>query len=64
MYGFMFTAHTPLLSVYSSKRKNFDFSALLWQDLYIFALVVFELNYDLNVVFYVGFRNFCKNKHR
>ena len=22
MYGFMFTAHTPLLSVYSSNRKN------------------------------------------
>ena len=61
MYGFMFTAHTPLLSVYSSKRKNFNFSALLWQDLYIFALVVFELNYDLNVVFYVGFSDFRKN---
>ena len=40
MSAFMFTVHTPLLSVCSSKQKNFDFSALLWQDLYIFAFVV------------------------
>ena len=61
MSGFMFTAHTPLLSVYSSKRKNFDFSALLSKVLFAFALVVFWLNYDLQVALYVGFRNFRKN---
>lgn len=29
MYGSMFTAHTPLLSVYSSNWKNLDFNALV-----------------------------------
>ena len=38
----------------------FIFSALLSKDLATFALVVFGLNYDLHVVFYVGFRNFRK----
>jgi hypothetical protein len=38
-----------------------DFSALLSKGLYAFAFVVFWLNYDLRVVFYVGFRNFRKN---
>ena len=38
-------------------------SALYLQKVYSLFLVVFELNYDLNVVFLVGFRNFCKNKH-
>ena len=38
----------------------FDFSALLSKVLYAFAFVVFWLNYDLRVVFYVGFRNFRK----
>ena len=61
MYGFMFTAHTPLLSVYSSKRKNFDFSTLLWQDLYIFAFVVSWLIYDHHVALHVGFSDFRKN---
>ena len=40
-----------------------DFSALLPKVLYAFAFVVFWLNYDLRVVFYVGFRNFHKNQH-
>ena len=53
MSGFMFTVHTPLLSVYSSKRKNFDFSALLWQDLYIFAFVVSWLIYDHHVAGFI-----------
>ena len=60
MYGFMFTAHTPLLSVYSSKRKNFDFSALLSKVLFAFALVVFKLIYDLQVALYIGFAIFIK----
>ena len=38
-----------------------DFSALLSKVLYAFAFVVFWLDYDLRVVFYVGFRNFRKN---
>ena len=38
-----------------------DFSILLSKDLYTFALAVSRLNYDLHVVFYVGFRNFSKN---
>ena len=38
-----------------------DFSALLSKSLYTFLLVVFGLDYDLYVVFYVGFRNFRKN---
>ena len=63
MYGFMFTAHTPLLSVYSSKRKMLDFSALLSKVLYTFAFVDFWVNYDRRVVFYVGFHNFRKNQH-
>ena len=46
MYGFMFTAHTPLFSVYSSNWKNLDFNALLWQVLYIFAFVVSWLIYE------------------
>ena len=46
MYGFMFTAHTPLLSVYYSNWKNLDFNALLWQVLYIFAFVVSWLIYE------------------
>ena len=51
--------HRCLYTLYL--RKMLDFSALLWQDLYTFALVVFKLNYDLQVAFYVGFRNFRKN---
>ena len=38
-----------------------NFSALLPKVLCAFALVVLWLNYDLKVVFYVGFRNFRKN---
>ena len=38
-----------------------DFSALLSKVLFAFAFVAFGLNYDLRVVFYVGFRNFRKN---
>ena len=41
--------------------KMLDFSVLLPKVLYPFVLVVFWLNYDLHVVFYVGFRNFRKN---
>ena len=41
----------------------FAFSILLSKVLYAFVLVVFGLNYDLRVAFYVGFRNFRKNKH-
>ena len=37
-----------------------DFSALLSKALFTFAFVVFGLDYDLHVVFYVGFRNFRK----
>ena len=37
-----------------------DFSALLSKDLYAFVLAVSWLNYDLRVVFYLGFRNFRK----
>lgn len=44
-------------------RKMLDFSALLSKVLFTFAFVVFGLDYDLHVVFYVGFRNFRKNKH-
>ena len=40
--------------------KILDFSALLSKGLYTFMLVVSWLNYDLRVVFYVGFRNWCK----
>ena len=39
-----------------------DFRALLPKDLFTFALAAFGLNYDLYAVFYVGFRNFRKNK--
>ena len=35
-----------------------DFCALLSKGLCTFLLIVFELNYDLYVVFYVGFRLF------
>ncbi len=39
-------------------------SAVYFQKSYLpFALVIFRLNYDLHVVFYVGFRNFRKNQH-
>ena len=38
-----------------------NFSALLSKVLFTFAFVVFGFNYDLHVVFYVGFRNFRKN---
>ena len=41
--------------------KMLDFSALLSKVLYAFAFVVFWLNYNLYVVFYVGFHNFRKN---
>ena len=41
-------------------RKMLDFSALLSKVLCAFAFVVFWLNYDLRVVFYVGFRNIVK----
>ena len=41
--------------------KMLDFSALLSKVLFAFAFVVFWLDYDLHVVFYVGFRNFRKN---
>ena len=41
-------------------RKMLDFSALLSKGLFTFVLAVFSLNYDLHVVFYVGFRNFRK----
>ena len=40
--------------------KMLDFSVLRSKDLYTFVLAVSWLNYDLHVVFYVGFRNFCK----
>ena len=43
--------------------KMLDFSALLSKVLYAFAFVVFWLNYDLHVVFYVGFRNFRKTQY-
>ena len=42
-------------------RKVLDFSALLSNVLCAFAFIVFWLNYDLYVVFYVGFRNYRKN---
>ena len=42
--------------------KMLDLSSLLQKGLYAFVFVVFGLNYDLYVVFYVGFRNFRKNK--
>ena len=41
--------------------KMRDFSALHSKALYTFVLAVSWLNYDLYVVFYVGFRNFRKN---
>ena len=41
--------------------KMLDISALLSKVLFTFAFVVFGLDYDLHVVFYVGFRNFRKN---
>ena len=41
--------------------KMLDFSALLSKVLFTFAFVVFGLDYDLHVAFYVGFRNFRKN---
>ena len=37
-----------------------DFSALPSKVSYTFVLAVSWLNYDLHVVFYVGFRNFRK----
>ena len=37
-----------------------DFSILLLKDLYPFLLAVSWLNFDLYVVFYVGFRNLRK----
>jgi hypothetical protein len=40
--------------------KMLDFSALLSKVLYAFAFVVFWINYDLYVVFYVGFCNLRK----
>lgn len=63
MYGSMLTAHALLLSVYSSNWKNFDFSALLWQDFQIFAFVVSWLIYDHYVAFYVGNSDFRKNQY-
>ena len=44
-------------------RKMLDFSVLLSKVLCAFAFVVFWLNYDLHVVFYVGFRNFRKTQY-
>ena len=41
-------------------QKTLDFSALLSKVLFTFAFVVFGLDYDLPVVFYVGFRNIVK----
>ncbi len=43
--------------------KMLDFSALLSKDLYTFVLAVSWRNYDLHVVFYVGFRNFRKTQY-
>ena len=40
-----------------------NFSTLLSIGLYTFVLVAVRLNYDLHVVFYVGFHNFRKNQH-
>ena len=40
--------------------KLLDFSALPSKVLFTLAFVAFRLNYDLHVVFYVGFRNFRK----
>ena len=51
--------HLSLFTIHL--RKMLDFSALLSKALYAFVFVVFGLDYDLHVVFYVGFRNFCKN---
>ena len=55
--------HTPPLSIYIHLRKMLDFSVLLSKVLCSFALVVCWLDYDLHVVFYVGFRNFRKNQY-
>ncbi len=63
MYGYMFTAHAPHLSVYASNWKIYRFSALLWQDLYIFAFVVSWLIYNHHVASYVGNSDFRKNQH-
>lgn len=41
-------------------RKMLDFKTLLPKVLYTFILAVGWLNYDLHIVFYVGFRNFRK----
>ena len=53
--------HTPPFLFAIHLRKMLDFSALLSKVLFTFAFVVFGLDYDLHVVFYVGFRNFRKN---
>ena len=50
--------HLSLLTMHP--WKMLDFSALLSKVLFTFALVVFGLNYDLYVVFYVEFCNFRK----
>ena len=54
--------HTPDFLFTTHLWKMPHFSALLSKGLYTFLLVVFWLNYDLRVLFYVGFRNFRKNE--
>lgn len=62
-YAGLYVAHSIRLIFLFTMHlwKMLDFSALLSKALCTLVPVVFWLNYDLHVVFYVGFRNFCKN---
>ena len=40
MYGFMFTAHTPLSSVYLAQPKILTYQRFDSKDLYIFVIAI------------------------
>ena len=44
MYGFMFTAHTPLFSVYLAKPKILTYQRFDSKDLYIFVIAISQLS--------------------
>ena len=44
MYGFMFTVHTPLFSVYLAKPKILTYQRFDSKDLYIFVIAISQLS--------------------
>ena len=53
--------HTPQLFIRITPTEDVPFQRFTFKSFIYSAFIVFGLNYDLRVVFYVGFRNFRKN---